>query len=345
MRGTLAMTLALFVCYASTAVRGAQSVPAKIVLAASPESDVATETKQSAVRTNQAVITIQGACGKNPPKETHGADCNQTVTREAFESLLDALNPGGKEVSADARRNLASAYAQLAALDIAGKKAGLEDTVKFHELLNWLRLRAVADLYRLSLQQKYSTPPSQAEIDAYYKQHLASFERVHLARIFIPRENYPPADNVEFEKKAAAAAQTARKRAAKQEDPGEIQKDVYQTLGVKLSPATDMGTLRRAEFVEKEQQEVFSLKPGEVTQVETEPKSYIIYKVLSKDMLSEEQANAEIAHNISQDKFNHELQSDIDAVHAQFDEAYFGGSVSVAIPTLTLPMPARAAGH
>src|SRR5262249_43189471 len=144
---------------------------------------------------------------------------------------------------------------------------------------------------------------------------------------------------------AAAAAQMAHKRAEKQEDPAEIQKDIYRTLDVKIAPATDMGSLRRAQFVEKEQEEVFSLKSGGVSQVVTQPMAYIIYKVLNKDILPEEQAKAEIVHTISQDKFNHELQSAIDSVHAQFNEAYFGGSVSVTMPPQSLPNAMPAAGH
>jgi hypothetical protein len=265
------------------------------------------------------------------------------VTREEFEALLGGLNPSGQAISADDRRNLASAYAQLTAFEIAARKAGLEDTAKFHELLNWWRLRTAADLYRRSLQEKYLThPPSQAEIAAYYKQHVASFERLHLARILIPRQTSPTVDKVEFEKKAAAAAQMARQRAVKHEDPAEIQKDLYRTLDINVAAATDMGSLRRAEFVEKEREEVFSLKPGEVSQVETEPTSYIVYEVLGKDILPEEQAKAEIAHDISQQKFNQELQSAMDSVHPRFDEAYFGGSVSATMPSMMLP---NATGH
>jgi hypothetical protein len=343
MRKTAAITLALLFCHSSSVLQGAQGAPPKTSLATPAKSEAASETGQSAVGANQPVITIQGACEGNRPRDSHGTDCTQTLSRERFESLLDGLNPGGREVSAEARRSLAAAYAQLVAFEIAGRKAGLEDTVKYHEVMNWLRLRTVADFYRHSLQEKYATP-SQAEITAYYHQHLAAFEQVHLARILIPREGPAPTDKNEFEKKAAAAAKMARERATKHEDPAKIQNDVYLTLGIKLAPATDMGSLRRSEFTEKEREEVFSLKPGAVSQVETKPMTYVVYIVLGKNILPEDQAKAEIARDISQEKFNHELQSAIDATHAQFNEAYFGGNVTVMDPT-SMPMPSRAAGH
>ncbi len=330
MRKTVAIALALFLGHAS--------------LATPSESPGASTGGQPTTGANQPVITIQGACGENHQKDGHGTDCSQTLTREKFETLLDALNPSGRELSADDRRTLASTYAQLAAFEIAARKEGLEDTAKFHELFTWLRMRAVADLYRRSLQEKYRTP-SQAEITAYYHQHLASFEQAHLARILIPREGPPPVNKDEFEKKAAAAAKLARERARKHEDPTEIQKDVYRTLDIKVAPATDMGTLRRSEFPEKEREEVFSLKRGEVSQVETQPTTYVVYIVLGKDILPEDRVKTEIATDISQEKFNREVQAALDAAHPQFNEAYFGGKVTMPTPASTPSTPTRTPGH
>lgn len=328
MRKTAAIALALVLCYSSSVLQGAPAAPAKAAPATAAKSEAASDAGQPAAGANQPVITLHVGCGADHRNEGHGTDCTRTLSREQFDTLLDALNPTGREVSAETRRDIAATYAQFVAFEIAGKKAGLEDTAKFRELLNWLRLRAVTDLYQRSLQKNFSTP-SEAEITAYYNQHLASFERVHIARILVPRQGPASTDKSEFEKKAAAEAKLAHERAKKHEDPVKIQQDVYEALGMKLTTSTDMGSLRRAEFAEREREEVFALKRGDVSQVETEPASYSVYIVLDKDVIPKDQATAEIAREISQDKFDHETQLALGAVHAQFDEAYFGGKVSV----------------
>ena len=187
--------------------------------------------------------------------------------------------------------------------------------------------------------------PSQDEIDAYYNQHLASFEQVRLARILVPREDLPPVDKNEFEKRALEAANIAHQRARQGEGPDQIQKDVYLKLGVKAPPATDLGNFRRADLEEKESAEVFALKPGEVSQLETEPKSYVIYKVISRDTLSEAQVKDEIAREISRQKYNDALKAAIDSTHAQFNEQYFGGPVSLANPAKPPALPTRLQPH
>src|SRR6267154_577005 len=127
----------------------------------------------------QPIITVTGLCDSAPP-------CTAAVTREHFERLMTALNPNGQAVSASARQNLGQTWAEYLALDAAAKKAGLENTPEFHELMDWVRLRTAAEVYRRSLQEKFRAPSPQ-EIEAYYKQHLSMYERVRLSRIFLPR--------------------------------------------------------------------------------------------------------------------------------------------------------------
>ena len=252
-----------------------------------------------------------------------GNPCSKQITRKEFERLLNALNPGGQSVSSNGRQNLAQAYVEALAFADAARKAGTEDTEEFREVMFWVRLRTIADLYRRNLQEKYRTPEPE-EIDSYYQQHLASFDRVHLLRILVPRENFSGGDKNEFDKKALAAAQAARTRAVNGEALEQIQKDVYAGLGLNLPPSTDLGSYQRADFIEKEAADVFSLQPGEVSPLETEIKSYVIYKVASKETLTEAQVKADIVREIAQQKYRDALKAVMDSAHADFNEQYFG---------------------
>ncbi len=278
----------------------------------------------SAVKDTEPVITIRGLCAEGGGSSGHaGNPCNKQITRKEFERLLNALNPGGQSVSSNGRQNLAQAYVEALAFADAARKAGTEDTEEFREVMFWVRLRTIADLYRRNLQEKYRAPEPE-EIDSYYQQHLASFDRVHLLRILVPRENFSGGDKNEFDKKALAAAQVARTRAVNGEAPEQIQKDVYTGLGLNLPPSTDLGSYQRADFIEKEAADVFSLQPGEVSPLETEIKSYVIYKVASKETLTEAQVKADIVREITQQKYRAALKSVMDSAHADFNEQYFG---------------------
>ncbi len=291
----------------------------------------------AAVADTQPVITIHGLCDDSSAKVADkGSSCSRIITREQFEKLIKVLNPEGQAISLKGQQNLARTYVEFLELEVAARNAGLDATSEFHELMQWMRLRTMADLYRRNLQEKYRTP-AQEEIDAYYHQHLASYDRVRLSRILVPREDRSAADKDEFERKALNAARAARARAAKGEDLSQIEKDTYSALGLSLPPPTELGNYGRANFTDQESAEVFSLKPGEVSQVEVEPKSYVIYKVISKETLPEEQVKADIAREISQQKFKDAIKAATESARAEFNEEYFGPGITSPARTPTLP--------
>jgi hypothetical protein len=296
----------------------------------------------SAVGETQSVITIRGLCEVGRSNGQPRNSCSKQIMRKDFERLMNALNPGGQTVSPSGRQNLARAYVEALAFEDAARKAGTEDTEEFREVMFWVRLRTIADLYRRNLQEKYRAPEPE-EIDSYYQRHLASFERVHLLRILVPREKFSGGDKGEFDKKALAAAQAARTRAVNGEALEQIQKDVYAGLGLEQPPATDLGIYKRADFMEKEAADVFSLQPGEVGPLETEIKSYVIYKVASKETLKEDQVKADIIHEIAQQKYRDALKAVMDSAPADYNEEYFGRMS--AQPSMDGPVPPPRPAH
>jgi hypothetical protein len=267
----------------------------------------------------QPVITVHGVCDK----ASQAGDCSKVITRQEFESLMDALNPGGQAISPSGRQNLAQAYVEALAFADAARKAGAEESQQYREVLYWARLRTIGDLYRRNLQEQFRNPPPE-EIDAYYQQNLASFEKVQLLRILVPRESFSAGDKTEFDKRALAAAQAALARARNGEDPEQIQKDVYAGLGLERPPSASIGSYRRAELMEKEAEEVFSLQPGAVSQLQVELKSYVIYKIKARETLKEDQVKTEIVREISQKKYRDAIKSVLNAAPAKFNEQYFG---------------------
>jgi hypothetical protein len=85
--------------------------------------------------------------------------------------------------------------------EAAARKAGISDSHEFQEILQLLRLRALADLYRRNLEKQYETLP-QEEIAGYYHREIRRFEEVKLRRIVLPKNNFAAANKEQFEKQA-----------------------------------------------------------------------------------------------------------------------------------------------
>jgi hypothetical protein len=304
--------------------------PHKKTVEDQPQPSLSTE---SAVRPEDAVITLQGVCnGSVGATQEKDESCRTVVSRREFEFLANSINLGGKPISMGARQDLAKTYAQYLVYEQPAKKAELDHTQQYAEIMRWLRLRMLTDLLREKIVEEFRTP-SEAEVARYYQEHVAEFERAHIARILIPRNApIPRAEEAEGEKqerdkKLLALASEARQRALKGDDPEQIQKDAYSALGMSAVPPTDLGSQARKDFAADESTELFSLRPGGVSKLETQLASYVIYKVISRETLLENEVKEQISREIARRNIEKANQAINQAVHPEYNEKYFGPPV------------------
>ena len=288
-----------------------------------------TTSKESAVGPEDAIITLRGVCATPGTAVQEKDSCKTVVSRREFESLANAINLGGKPISMAARQNLAKAYAEYLVYEEPAKKAGVEDSAQYREIMRWLRLRMLTDVFREQINEQYRTP-SDAEVARYYQENVADFDRVHVVRIMVPRnlhlpgEETAPVDKDERDKKLLAVASEARQRALKGDDPEQIQKDAYSGLGLGAAPVTDLGKQGRKDFIAEESTELFSLKAGDVTKVESEPASYVIYKVVGRETLPESAVKDQISREIARRNIEKANQAITQSVQPEYNEKYFG---------------------
>lgn len=287
----------------------------------------------SKVAPTAAVITIKGICNNGPAKRPASTatrktapaaaatgTCQTVISREEFEKLIQSVNPN---LPPAMRRNVAQAYVELMAFAQAAEKAGVENDPKFKEQIRLMRLQALASIYRRDLEDK-SKNASPQDIQAYYSQNLPKYEEIKLDRIFIPAKNPSSPAKDDWEKKAEQAANDIHDRAAKGEDFEKLQKEAYTTLGLTIAPPnTSVGTRRRGMLAPAEEQELFALKAGDVSKVEQEPAGFIIYKVESKQTLSQDQVKDEISRELSRQKMESQMKSVTSSVKADFNDQYF----------------------
>jgi peptidyl-prolyl cis-trans isomerase C len=267
------------------------------------------------------------------------------ITKDQFEKLIQSVNPN---LPPAMHRNVAQAYVELLAFAQAAEKAGVENDPKFKEQLRLMRLQALASTYRRDLEDKDKNVSPQ-EIQAYYNQNLPRYEEIKLSRLFIPAKNPSSPTKDDWEKKAEQEANDIHDRAAKGEDFEKLQKEAYTTLGLTIAPPnTSVGTRRRGMLTPAEEQELFALKPGDVSKVEQEPAGFIIYKVESKQTLPEEQVKDEISRELSRQKMEDQMKSINSNVKADLNDQYFGPPNTPPagmVPGGPMPRPVPAPAH
>jgi len=321
---------------------------AKAEQSTSAAPDKAPEVK---VGPDDAVITLKGFCADATQQ---GDACKTVITRAQFEKLVEALQPG---MPPTLRRQLATRYSQVLKMSTAAEKRGLDKGPTFEEKMYFARMQILSQELGRVLQED-SNKVSDADVEDYYKKNELSYEQVTLTRIYVPRAKQiapsaakPKADTeagaksaattkaeqppTEEQKKAAEGAMKKvaddlRARAVKGEDSDTLEKEAYATAGLPGSaPTTKMEKLRRT-ALPANHQAVMDLKPGEVSELISDPNGYYIYKMVSKETLSLDAVKPEIVKVISSQRYRDSMQSfqgNID-----LNDAYFGPTRNPAMP-------------
>ena len=305
-----------------------------------------------AIPPNQPVITIQGLCSAGPASGSaatpNPASCTRAVTKEEFEKVLAFLNPNNPRLTPAQRRQIAQGYVAMLAYADAAKKAGMESDPKFIELMEFVRVRTLAETYRREQQEKYGTPPPE-QIEAYYKQNLDKFEDVKVRRMFIPKNNpvtpKPAADakaapegDAAFAAKAEQAAHDIRERAAMGEDPGALLREAYAALGITSAPAsTDPFSYRKGTLPAQDEQDFLSAGPGSVSKIQAESAGFLIYKLESKEPRPFEQVKAQISATLSRQILEEKANAITSAVQSELNDQYFGPPPAPPAPNAPPP--------
>jgi hypothetical protein len=284
---------------------------------------VAGDAPEIKVGPDDAVITVNSFCAD--PTQT-GAACKTVITRAQFEKLTDALQPG---MPASLRLKVANAYARNLRMAVAAEKRGLDKTPAFKEEMRYARLQLLSQDLTRELQAEANNV-SEADLADYYRKHEASYEEAALVRIFVPRTREGEAAHGEPEDAQTKADEDAmtkvavdlRARAVKGGDPDKLQVEAYTAAGIPHTRSnTKMEKVRR-DALPPQHEAVMDLKPGEVSEVFSDPGgAHFIYKMISKQTLTLDDAKTEIRTAISSQRYRDSMkrfQGDV-----VFSDAYF----------------------
>jgi len=325
------------VCLLLAGIAFAQAAPpAPTASTGATEQPAAAPAPATKVGPNDTVLTVKGVCADSSKQ---GDDCKTVVTKEQFEKLTDALQPN---MSPAIRRSLANNYSTLLVMAAAAEKRGLDKQPKFDEVMRFARMQILSGELRRALQED-SAKISDSDFESYYTKNAPAFEEATFIRIFIPanKQIVNPRPNmkdteIQAEQKAGQAAMkkvavALRTRAAAGEDPDKLAKEAFVAAGLKgTPPSTKMEKVRRG-TLPPAHGVALDLKPGEVSELISDPSGYYIYKLVSKQMVPLDAAKPEIRNTLSAQRYKDAMQP-FQGGNAELNDAYFGPARTPGLP-------------
>jgi PPIC-type PPIASE domain len=279
-----------------------------------------------------AVITLHGLCSSGTAQTQDATACETTISREQFETVLDAVSLGGQVFAPGAIRTVADTYTQNFVLSEAALKSGIDKDPRVQQLLELTRRRTLAEAYRRAVEEKHRNP-SAAELQSYYHAHISQYEAVKAERLFIPKFNPKSPKDQDFEKNAQSLAQELRARAQKGEPMDKLQNEAFLKLGIPApSFLPDNGLRRRASYPAPIEKDVFALKPGEVTRIENETGGFTFYRLTARDTYSLDQVKGEIVRDLFRQKMEEEMRATLQPVKIEMNDHYFAPAATPAPP-------------
>jgi bifunctional DNA-binding transcriptional regulator/antitoxin component of YhaV-PrlF toxin-antitoxin module len=262
------------------------------------------------------------------------------------------------------RRQLATRYSVVLKMSGAAEKRGLDKGPAFEEKMHFYRMQVLSGELNSALQEE-SGKVTDGDIEDYYKKNETAYMQATLERIVVPRAKQiapsvaaPKTDvkagvkttakapatppPTEAQQKAAEEAMTKvaadlRARAVKGEDFDKLQKEAHAAAGLPGNAPTTKMEKVRGTTLPAEHRAVMELKPGEVSEVISDPSSdHYIYKMVSKETISLDTVKTEIRGAISSQRYRDSMQGF--QGNADLNDAYFGPTQNPA-----KPMPPRGA--
>lgn len=324
--------------------------------ASQPASAAKKETKEESkspagkVAPDAAVITIPGVCNHPAASKAHPASastCKTVVSRAEFEKVIAAIQPDMPE---SARRQFAERYAM--ALAMAGKahQMGLDHGAEFEEMEKLMHLQVLTQVLLKDMREKATV--TDQEVEDYYKKNPSAYEEISLERVYIPKLKQPSAANSSTadpkarQENADAAADMKKEadnlhaRAVAGEDFAKLQAEAFETAGMKTPPPNTKLTKLRRNSIPPDQGFVFNLKPGEVSEVSTNPNGYLFYKLDTKETLPLNTVKEEIHTSLQNQRMQDTMESIRESTKPEYNDRYFAAAAPAMPRGMAMQHPA-----
>ena len=277
---------------------------------------------------DEPVITLKGGC--EPIGDiTPAKDCVSTVTRAQFEKMINALQP---DMAAEAKRGFATNYARLLVFADAARALHLENDPNVLQIMQFVSQQVLAEGLKRHFTEQYAHPSDQ-QIQDYYNQNSSKYLEATIERIIIPNNpgtgDKPEASGAQ----AAATAEKIRQRWVAGEDPVKLQQAAFEAAGVTgaSTPEINLGA-RRPGSLPVNQESVFQLKAGEVSQAYSDPAATYLYKVVTVRQIPLSEVKDSIVKTLQQQQLQEKLEAIGKSATPVLNDEYFGPAPGPVAP-------------
>jgi hypothetical protein len=289
-------------------------------IAAAAGNSGATAANTSTVPMDQPVITLKGGC--QPEGDVAPAkDCVSTVTRAEFEKLTNALQP---DMAPDSKRQFATNYGRLLVFADAARALHLENDPNVQQIIQFVSNQVLAEGLKRHYTEQYAHP-TDAQVQDYYNQNSAKYREATLERIIIPN-NPGAADKPQDNKaQASAAVEKIRERWVAGEDAVKLQQAAFESAGVTgaSTPEINIGA-KRPGSLPVNQEAVFQLKAGEISQAYSDPAASYLYKAVTVREIPLSEVKDSIIKTLQQQQLQDKLEAVGKSVTPVLNDEYFG---------------------
>ena len=279
-----------------------------------PRGSDQAETRSSATLpadTNIIQATYQCSNGLQTSK-----DCTITVTKKAFDALVQALDPGMTTAN---RQSLATEYSRLLIMAAEARQRGIDQQPEFQTLLQFTALQLMAT----RLVREINAAPeavSAADVQKYLRDHRTDYREVSLDSIVVPAQPGRPGQG---SVPAVERAQALHKRLLDGERFSAVQAEVNGSTVAESTVSRKPSWLRCTSLPEA-QRSVCDLEPGQISNPIAEGQNYLIYRLESRRDLKPEDVGDDVRALLARQRTDQEIHRVRTPVSLLLDERYFG---------------------
>jgi hypothetical protein len=265
---------------------------------------------------------VNPAVQNTPPDKVVMKVGAQNVTAGQIQGLIKGLPIQiQRTVATQGLKMVGDQYSMLLMLSQQAVSQGLDQSPEVKQKLELQRMQALAqDEYKKLADDVQVTPD---EINKYYSEHQKDFEQVQVRQISVRKKapNAKPDSPGLSDADAEKRAEDIRKALMAGEDATKVSEQYKMANVVFFDP--NPRPMRRGQLPGEMDKVAWSLKDGEVSEIQKNPMNFYFIQVVKHDAPSVQDASKEIESKIKEEKFQKSLDSMKQQANIWLDPQYF----------------------
>lgn len=257
-----------------------------------------------------------------PPDKVIMRVGGKDVTAAQFQTILQALPPQvQRAATVQGYKDIGDQYAKLVAIAQKALAQGLDQTPELKQKLELQRMQLLAQSEYQKINEDIKITPD--DISKYFTEHQKDFEQVEIRQVSVRKRaaNAKPDAPGLPEADAKAKAEAIRQALASGQDADKVADQFKMTNVVFFDPKPR--PVRHGQLAGAMDQTAWSLKEGQVSDIQDNPVNFYFLQVVKHDQPSLQDVSKEIEGKIKEQQSQSALDSLKEEAKIWMDPDYF----------------------